>query len=188
MGVTAPEKVVAFGDIYRWKNYRDVPDQMTALAEYPEGFTLKLTSSANNGHPGPALTFYGTDGTLEYNGGSMTYYYEPRREDFRYPTYSWPTATVDKFRNIMDLNEDLQPLKNPPPSAEEPQNFEPGNGTEDSTRAHMRNWYDAIRGEDTAIEPMEVGVNAVNVGHMVNVSFRNDKTVRWNPRSRKVEM
>ena len=64
----------------------------------------------------------------------------------------------------------------------------PGDGTEDSTRSHMRNWYDAIRGEDTAVEPMEIGVNAVNVGHMVNVSFRNKTIVRWNAKTRKVEM
>lgn len=188
MGVTAPDSVVSFGDIYRWTEYRDVPDQMTALVKYPEGFTLKLTSTANNGHSGPPLTFYGTEGTLEYSGGSMTYYYEPRREDYRYPTHSWPTATVEKFQDIMDLNDDLQPLKSPPPAAGEPMAFGPGSGTEGSTTAHMRNWYDAIRGEDTAVEPIEVGVNAVNVGHMVNVSYRNNKIVRWNPRTRKVEM
>ncbi|HLA40228.1 MAG TPA: Gfo/Idh/MocA family oxidoreductase, partial [Candidatus Glassbacteria bacterium] len=114
-GVTAPEKVVSFGDIYRWKNYRDVPDQMTAIASYPEGFVLKLTSTANNGHPGPALTFYGTEGTLEYDGDSMTYYYEPRTENFRYPTHSWATPTVKQFQEIMNLNADLSPVKNPPP-------------------------------------------------------------------------
>ncbi len=188
MGVTVPDQVVSFGDIFRWTEYRDVPDQMTSLVSYPEGFTLKLTCTSNNGHPGPALTFHGTEGTLEYNGGSMTYYYEPRREDFRYPTHSWPSATVDKFQKIMDLNDDLQPLKNPPPATEEPTVFGPGDGTEGSTTAHMRNFYDAVRGEDTAVEPMEIGVNAVNVGHMANVSFRNNKIVRWNPRTRKVEM
>ena len=45
---------------------------MTAMVRYAEGFVLKLSSTASNGHPGPILTFYGTEGTLEYNGRSFT--------------------------------------------------------------------------------------------------------------------
>jgi len=188
MGVTAPQTVVAFGDIYRWKNYRDVPDQMTALASYPEGFLLKLTSTSNNGHPGPALTFYGTEGTLEYDGDSMTYYYEPRSENFRYPTHSWATPTVKQFQDIMNLNDNLSPVKSPPPKEAAPAQYTGGDGTEDSTTAHLRNFYDAIRNGEPSVEPMEVGVNAVNVGHMVNISYRSGKIVRWNAKTRKVEM
>ena len=44
------------------------PDQMTSMVKYPEGFVLRLSSTASNGHPGPLLTFYGSEGTLEYNG------------------------------------------------------------------------------------------------------------------------
>ena len=56
MGVQEPESVFSFGDIYHWKNYREVPDQMTSMVKYPEGFVLRLSSTASNGHPGPLLT------------------------------------------------------------------------------------------------------------------------------------
>ena len=67
MGVQEPESVFSFGDIYHWKNYREVPDQMTSMVKYP-GFVLRLSSTASNGHPGPILTIYGSEGTLEYTG------------------------------------------------------------------------------------------------------------------------
>jgi len=188
MGVEAPESAVAFGDIYRWKNYRDVPDQMTALVTYAEGFTLKLTSTANNGHPGPALTFYGTEGTLEYDGDSMTYYYEPRRENFGYPTHSWATPTVEQFRQIMNLDKGLNPVIGAPAKTASPEVFSAGEGAEESTAAHLRNFYEAIRNKTQAIEPMQTGVNAVNVGHMTNISYKSGKIVRWNKKTRKVEV
>ena len=83
MGVQEPESVFTFGDIYHWKNYREVPDQMTSMVRYPEGFVLRLSSTASNGHPGPLLTIYGSEGTLEYSGGSFKYYYEPRTRGLR---------------------------------------------------------------------------------------------------------
>lgn len=188
MGIKEPpETVVSFGDILRWKNYRDVPDQMCALASYPEGFTLKLTATANNSHSHPPLIIYGTEGTLEYNGGSMKYFYEPRRENYRYPTYSWERGTVEQFKDIMNLDDDLSPLKDAPPSAGEGFEFGSGNA-EGSTTAHLRNFYDAIRTDSKAIEPMEFGVNAVNVGHMTNISFKTGKIVKWNRKARKVEV
>jgi hypothetical protein len=64
MGVQEPDTVFSFGDIYHWKNYREVPDQMTSSVRYKEGFVLHLSSTASNGHPAPILTFYGSAGTL----------------------------------------------------------------------------------------------------------------------------
>ncbi|HUU28270.1 MAG TPA: Gfo/Idh/MocA family oxidoreductase [archaeon] len=186
MGVSAPDSVVAFGDIYRWKNYRDVPDQMCAMAAYPEGFMLKLTATNNNSHSVPPLTFYGTEGTLEYSGDSMKFYFEPRQENYRYPTNSWETKTVKQFAEIMNLDKNLSPIINPPPKAE-PVEYSKEGG-EDSTTAHLRNFYDAIRNGKKPIEEIRFGVNAVNVGHMTNISFKAGKIVRWNKNTRKVEV
>jgi len=109
MGVQEPESVFTFADVYRWKNYREVPDQMTSMVKYPDGFVLRLTSSSFNGHPGPLLTFYGSEGTLEYNGGSFKFFHEPESDSFGYSTHSWPKATTARFRELMNLNEKLTP-------------------------------------------------------------------------------
>ena len=184
MGVQEPESVFAFGDVYHWKNYREVPDQMTAMVKYPDGFTLKLTSTAQNGHPGPLLTFYGTEGTMEYTGGSFKVYDEPRTENFSYSTHSWPKATIARFRELMGLNENLTPIDGA--MVAEPIEYKAPND-EDSTRAHVRNWVEAIRTGAKPIEDVRFGHHAALVGHMCNVSYKAGKPVRWNKATRKVE-
>jgi predicted dehydrogenase len=185
MGVQEPESVFAFGDIYHWKNYREVPDQVTAMVKYPEGFVLKLTATAENRHRGPALTFYGTEGTMEYTGGSLKYYYEPRTESFTYSTHSWPKATIARFREVMDLTDGLVPIDGP--AAAEPVEYTSPQD-EDSTRAHVRNWIEAIRGEGSSIEDVRFGHHAALVGHMCNLSLKAGQPARWNRATRKVEV
>jgi predicted dehydrogenase len=184
MGVQEPESVVSFGDVYHWKNYREVPDQMAALVRYAEGFVLKLTSTAENGHPGPVLTFYGTEGTMEYNGGSLKLFYEPRSESFQYSPHSWPKATTEQFKKLANLKDDQTPLDGP--AAADPVEWK--SSDEDSTRAHVRNWVEAIRGNGKPIEDVRFGHHAALVGHMCNVSQRKGGvSVRWNKKTRRVE-
>jgi predicted dehydrogenase len=185
MGVQEPDTVVSFGDVFHWKNYREVPDQMTAMVRYEEGFVLKLTSTASNGHPGPLLTFHGTEGTLEYNGDSFKHFYEPRSESFAYSTHSWPTATVARFKELMSLDDKLRPLDGPP-AAEAVEYKSPND--EDATRAHVRNWIEAVRSGGKPIEDVRFGHHAALVGHMCNVSHRAGKVARWNKKTRKVEV
>jgi len=183
MGVQEPESVFTFGDIYHWKNYREVPDQMTSMVRYPEGFVLRLSSTASNGHPGPLLTIYGSEGTLEYSGGSFKYYYEPRTEGFGYSTHSWPKATTARFKELMNLTDNLTPLDGP--ATAEPVEYK--SNDEDSTRAHVRNWVEAVRTGGKPIEDVRFGHHAALVGHMCNLSYKAGKPVRWNKATRKVE-
>ncbi|HYN05315.1 MAG TPA: Gfo/Idh/MocA family oxidoreductase [Vicinamibacteria bacterium] len=183
MGVSEPESVFSFGDIYHWKNYREVPDQMTSMVKYPEGFVLRLSSTASNGHPGPLLTVYGSEGTLEYTGSSFKYYYEPRTDAFGYSTHSWPKATTARFKELMSLTDNLTPLDGP--ATAEPVEYK--SNDEDSTRAHMRNWIEAVRTGGKPIEDVRFGHHAALVGHMCNLSYKSGKPVRWNKATRKVE-
>jgi predicted dehydrogenase len=153
--------------------------------KYAEGFVLRLSSTASNSHSGPILTFYGTEGTLEYNGDSFKYYYEPRTESFGYSTHSWPKATVDQFRKLMNLNDRLTPLDGP--AVAEPVEYRSPND-EDSTRVHVRNWIEAIRTGGKPIEDVRFGHHAALVGHMCNLSYKTGKPARWNKATRKVEV
>jgi len=184
MGVQQPDSVFTFGDIYHWKNYREVPDQMTSMVRYPGGFVLRLSSTASNGHPGPLLTFYGSEGTLEYDGGSFKFFQEPRSENFDYSTHSWPKATTARFKELMNLNDRLSPLDGP--ETADPVEYRSPND-EDSTRAHMRDWIEAIRTGGKPIEDARFGHHAALVGHMCNLSYKAGKPVRWNGTTRQVE-
>jgi len=158
---------------------------MTSMVKYPGGFVLRLTSTSSNGHAGPLLTFYGSEGTLEYNGASFTFFHEPRAESFGYSTHSWPKATTARFRELMNLNDRLTPLDGA--EAAEPVEYKSPND-EDSTRAHMRDWIEAIRTGGKPIEDVRFGHHAALVGHMCNLSYKSGKPVRWNKATRKVEV
>ena len=45
MNAKAPQSTVALGTLYRWKDSREVPDTLNAVLEYPEGFTVNLSST-----------------------------------------------------------------------------------------------------------------------------------------------
>ena len=184
MGVQEPESVFTFGDIYHWKNYREVPDQMTSMVKYPDGFVLRLTSTSSNGHPGPLLVFYGSEGTLEYNGESFKFFNEPPSDSFGYSTHSWPRATTARFRELMNLNDKLAPLDGP--ETADPVEYKSPND-EESTRAHMRNWIEAIRTGGKNIEDVRFGHHAALVGHMCNLSYKSGKPMKWNKTTKKVE-
>ena len=86
----------------------------------------------------------------------------------------------------MNLDENMSPIAGVPAAATEAVEYTAPGG-EDSTTAHLRNFFDAIRRGIAPLEDIRFGVNAVNVGHMVNISCRSGKIVRWNPRSEEVE-
>ena len=114
----------------------------------------------------------------------MKHYREPRSESFAYSTRSWPRATVARFREIMDLDEDLRPLDGP--AAAGPVEYT--SRDEDATRAHVRNWIDAIRTGGQPIEDVRFGHHAALVGHMCNLSIRSGRPVRWNAATGRVEV
>ena len=65
MDAKAPSRVTAMGELYRWKESRDVPDTLNAILEYPEGFTVNLSSSFNNEMQAEAgFQVLGTEGSL----------------------------------------------------------------------------------------------------------------------------
>jgi hypothetical protein len=84
----------------------------------------------------------------------------------------------------MNLRDNLSPLDGP--MAAEPIEYKAPND-EDSTRAHVRNWIDAIRTGGKVIEDVRFGHHAALVGHMCNLSYKAGKPVRWNKATRKVE-
>ncbi|MGE5813753.1 MAG: Gfo/Idh/MocA family protein, partial [Acidobacteriota bacterium] len=45
MDAKMPRHVFASGELYRWKESRDVPDTVNAVLVYPEGFTANLSST-----------------------------------------------------------------------------------------------------------------------------------------------
>ena len=94
MNAKMPAHVVALGQLYRWKESRDVPDTINAILEYPEGFTANLSSTFNNQFSaGQGFQITGTKGTLSLGGG-LAFYPEVVHEDNKWIVESWPAALV----------------------------------------------------------------------------------------------
>ena len=49
----------------------------------------------------------------------------------------------------------------------------------DATVLHLANFMDAVRTRQPSYETAEVGHHAAAAGHMVNLSYRSGKRMRW---------
>ena len=177
MGVTMPRRVTGIGSIHRWSD-REVPDQMSAIVEYEEGFTLNLAATANNAHPAPPLTLLGTEGTLEYYANRLVVHDEPMLENYTYSTNHFPEAQKDAFAAQHDLDRaSMRPRaalgRKPAP----PEEIKVEGG--DATVPHLAAFFDAMRTRKEPFENAVMGHQCATVGHMVNISHRQGTHVRW---------
>ena len=185
-GVDMPSRVIASGGIFNYPK-REVPDQMTAIVEYPGAFTLTLTSTADNGHNFPPLLIMGTEGTLEYYGTRLVYHAEPVLENFTYSTNHFPAAAKQKYAELHDLDPaSMRPratstLKRPDPEPIET----PG---PESTEQHLQKFFECVRTRTEPVENAAAGHRYATVGHMVNVSYRAQAPARWNAAQGVVEV
>jgi predicted dehydrogenase len=65
-----PDRTLAAGGLFRWKDGRDVPDVHVALYEYPQ-FPVMIRMTLNTETP-EVTRFLGTKGILEINEGELT--------------------------------------------------------------------------------------------------------------------
>ena len=183
MGVKMANRVVAMGAINTFKN-REVPDQMSAIVDYPD-FTLTLTSTATNNHPYPLLTIMGTEGTLEYHGSKLVYHSEPILENYTYSTNAWPKATREKYAELHDVDpETMRPRATATLKKPEPQEIQVPD--RDSTELHLEKFFDSVRSRNEPFENAEMGHLCATVGHMVNLSYRSHREMRWDADKRRV--
>jgi predicted dehydrogenase len=184
MGVTMAKRVMAMGGIYNWTD-REVPDQVSALVEYPEGFMLTLTATANNNHDLPLLRIMGTEGTLDYYGTRLVHHREPVLENYTYATTSWPEATRQKYAERHDLDpESMRPRETAHLRRPEPEQIDtPG---VESTRAHLAKFFDSVRTRTQPYQNADMGGLSATVGHMINLSLQKRNDVRWDPVKREV--
>src|SRR5262245_47550739 len=97
MDARMPSRAVAMGQLYRWKESREVPDTLNGLLEYPEGFAVNLSSTFNNQTQSETgFQFLGTEGTITLGGG-LSFYPERAREDNRWIVESWPKRLEEAY-------------------------------------------------------------------------------------------
>jgi predicted dehydrogenase len=179
MDAKAPAKVLAMGQLYRWKDSRDrgIPDTLNAILEYPEGFVVNLSSTFNNQTSAEgSFQILGTQGTLTLSGG-MTFYPEMAVEDNRWIVESWPRALEEAYYRDPKVRQSEVVDSWKPKVVEGAQQFQE-QGL-DPTVIHLGHWLESIRTRQPYWEDALAGHRAAACAHMVNLSARGRRLVEW---------
>jgi predicted dehydrogenase len=178
MNATMPGKVMASGELYRWKESREVPDTLNAILTYPEGFTVNLSSTFNNQSSSESgFEILGTEGSLAFRGGRLVVTPEEVQEDNRWVVDSWPVALEEAYYNDPKVQAEESPGTWAPKMLEGGTTWnEVGR---DSTVVHMTNFVEAVRQKRQANEPAAIGHHAAAAAHMVNMAVRQGRTMEW---------
>ena len=98
MDAKVPARAIAMGELYRWKDGRDVPDTLNAVLEYPEGFVVNLSSTFNNESSSEgSFQILGTEGSIMLGADNLSFGAEAAVEDNRWVVDSWPTALEQAY-------------------------------------------------------------------------------------------
>jgi predicted dehydrogenase len=178
MDARMPSRVMAMGQLYRWKESRDVPDTLNAILEYPEGFTVNLSSTFNNQSTAEgSFQFLGTQGTLALGYGNMTFLPESAREDNRWIVESWPKALEEAYWKDPKVRQsELAATQKPKLSERAVEYAEEG---QDATIIHFGHLLDSIRTRKPYWQDAAAGHHAAACAHMVNQSVKTGRMISW---------
>jgi predicted dehydrogenase len=178
MGATMPSTVLASGELYRWKDSREVPDTLNGLLVYPEGFTVNLSSTFNNQSASESgFEILGTEGSIVFRGDRLTFTPENVHEDNRWVVTSWPRELeeahyADPKVQAQETPESWKPRMLPGGESYEQQ----GQGNDVT---HLANFVAAVRSRQQPYEDAVVGHHAAAAAHMVNMSLRQRRLMEW---------
>jgi predicted dehydrogenase len=170
MGAEAPAEVVAFGDLYRWKKSRNVPDTLNAVLRYPEGFTVNLSSTFNNQSAGTGFEFLGTEGSLSMGGRGFSFQSEVVRESNGWITDSWPA----ELQNQYNEKHPEESRRTPRPEPEEFRETGPSD-----TQLHLTGFFECVRKGKKPVEDVWAGHRAAACAHLINASAADGRLARW---------
>jgi predicted dehydrogenase len=181
MSAEMPASVMAMGQLYRWKESRDVPDTMNAVLEYPEGFAVNLSSTFNNQYRAEGgFLIMGTEGTLQIGGSDLTFTPESPYDDNGWVVDSWPRALQEAYYKDPQVIAKELPERQAQRVVAGPERWREI-GRED-TVAHLENFLNSVRTRTPPVEDVVFGHRAAAVAHLVNLSAKEQKLVRWDRR------
>ncbi len=186
MNAEAPARVSGMGSLYRWKESRDVPDTLNAILEYPQGFTVNLSSTFNNQSSSESnFVFLGTEGTLSLGWGDLSYAPEAASEDNAWIVASWPSRLEAAYWADPKVRASERPGM-AKPSLVRGQEVYRSAGM-DSTYTHFASWLESIRTRKPHWEDAARGHRAAACAHMVNRSAKEGRVLEWDASSDRIK-
>ena len=179
MGATVPESVVATGANYRHQKTHEVPDTLNASAVYgKENFMVSLGGTFNNTGGGESgFAIMGSEGSLVFRGGRMSFTPEHRREGNGWIVESWPSNLEKAY--WADPAVQKREMPDTWPSQMENQGESWTEVGPDSTVLHVARFFDSVRTRKPSVQDGRAGHHAAAVAHMVNESIKRKAPVYW---------
>jgi predicted dehydrogenase len=189
-GAQGPTRVFATGGLRFWKDGRNVPDVFIGLYDYPQSpshpaFNLILRVNFINGaQEDSGFRFTGSDGIMTV-GKNVTLSRQPQPLE--------PGYTIDTFSKPMQeaflaqYHRRYPNLKPSPASlpASREEIYEAPEGYSDH-RDHHLNFALAIRSRKPVVEDARFGFRAAGPALISNVSYFEQRIVRWDPATMKI--
>jgi predicted dehydrogenase len=178
MDAKMPARVVALGQNYRYRDTHEVPDTVNAVLEYPEGFTVNLSSTFNNQAASESgFDILGTEGALVMRDGPMVFKPENVVEGNGWVVSSWPEALEKAYYDDPKVQASERPDTWAPQVRKASEAFaEVGL---DTTQVHVARFFDSVRGGKPVVQDGEMGHRAAAAAHMVNLSLRQGRPLEW---------
>ena len=171
-GAVMPADVVAMGDLYRWRESRNVPDTLNALLRYKEGFTVNLSSTFNSRADGSyRFQVLGTEGAAQLAGRTLTLYPDPGNDNNAWIVGAWPTKLEEGYYSTPQGRAELHPSK-----LDEEIYRDTGPAP---TVAHLADFFSAVRNRGANIEDAWAGHHAAACAHLVNASAESGAMMHW---------
>ena len=178
----APRKAQSVGGLFRWKDGRDFPDLIETLYDYPN-FRVALRCNLNNA-AGEPIKFYGTKGTMELDGNTLTFVpQDTRPQPEGYSLLGWPSRLKTAyFAQWYAEHPGAAPGTT---TVAEGETFTAPQGYSD-VADHEAVFFEAVRSRKPVVENEHFG-NATAIGcHMANAAYFRGSAVQWDEASRKI--
>ena len=184
-GINAPPlRASSAGGLLRWTEYRDVPDLIWTLFEYPS-YRLSLRCNLNN-ESAYTLRFMGTRGTAEIKDDVLTF--TPQKTQPQPEGYSilgWPEKLRKQYRENW-AKEHPAPLPGQYSLVESAQTFQAPPGY-DYHVDHMNNFMESVRTRRPSVEDAVYGNNTSIACHMANYSYFNKTVAVWDEGAKNIK-
>jgi predicted dehydrogenase len=176
-----PQRVSAFGGIYRWKDGRNMPDVHAALFEYAKvPVYMRLTLGTESSE---VTRFMGSKGIIELTEFGLSFSPQPGVDlSPSYYTGSFPSRLRTPYVAHWHEEHDPKPGQEPVP---ESLSFK-GNDYDD-LRPHLWNFFEAVRSRKPVLQDAVFGHNAALGCHMANESYFRKTPVYWDSVSQTIK-
>ena len=168
-----PQRALATGGLFRWKDGRDVPDVHCTLYEYPQ-FPVIMRMTLNTDTP-EFTRFLGTKGMIEVLGDQLTLSTQSGIDTHPGWYYgSFPKNLREEYEKNWHAENDAVVARN----VSETTTYRAPQGYRES-REHMRNFFDAVRTRKPVVEDAVFGNNTSLACHMANSSYFMKSIAVW---------